>query len=95
MAAVSSLRKRSARSRSVPSPKKLISSGPLTTLRMEDIQSLSAVGWTIKPPNTEVSSKEEELFLLLIEQKSNTERIQALLKSGTRIVEEEAVEDED
>ncbi len=79
----------------VPSPKKLISSGPLTTLRMEDIQSLSAVGWTIKPPNVEVSSKEEELFLLLIEQKSNTERIQALLKTGTRIVEEEAVEDED
>tara|TARA_R100001510_G_scaffold57410_1_gene65370 strand:+ start:63 stop:734 length:672 start_codon:yes stop_codon:yes gene_type:complete len=79
----------------VPSPKKLISSGPLTTLRMEDIQSLSAVGWTVKPPKTEVTSKEEELFMLLIEQKSTTERIQTLLKTGTKIIEQEEEEEGD
>ncbi len=78
----------------VPSPKKLISSGPLKTLRMEDVQSLSAVGWTIKPPNMDFSSREEELYVLLIEQKSNTERIQSLLKAGTKIVDEEEEGDE-
>jgi|TARA_B100000035_G_scaffold211741_2_gene181378 hypothetical protein len=71
----------------VPSIKSLnpISSGPLTTLKQQDIQNLSALGWTIKPPQMNTESKEEELFRLIVENDGVTQRIKKLLIEGTTI----------
>ena len=71
----------------VPSIKSLnpISSGPLTSLKQQDIQNLSALGWTIKPPTMNTESKEEELFRLIIENNGVNERIKNLLTQGTMI----------
>jgi len=62
--------------------------GPLTTLKQNDIMSLSSVGWTIKPPESEIESKEEELFRLVIEQDSINERVKMLLTEGTKVTTE-------
>ena len=79
----------------IPSARKLnpLSSGPLTSLKQQDIQSLSSLGWAIKPPNGMLETKEEELFRLLIENNGISERIKTLLTEGAKvaIVEEEGV----
>ncbi len=68
-----------------------LSSGPLTSLKQVDIQSLSALGWTVKPPTVGIESKEEELFRLLIESNANNERVKTLLTDGVKIQVQEQV----
>lgn len=62
-----------------------LSSGPLTSLKQGDIQSLAGLGWTVKPPQGNIESKEEELFRLLIENESNTKRVKVLLTEGVKV----------
>ena len=73
----------------VPSMKSLnpIASGPLTTLKQQDIQNLSALGWTIKPPQMNTETREEELFRLIVENNAHNERVKKLLIEGTQIQE--------
>jgi len=68
-----------------------LSSGPLTSLKQVDIQSLSALGWTVKPPQVGTENKEEELFRLLIESNANNERVKTLLTEGVKIQVQEQV----
>tara|TARA_R100001530_G_scaffold98104_1_gene68191 strand:- start:121 stop:795 length:675 start_codon:yes stop_codon:yes gene_type:complete len=76
----------------VPSVKTLnpLSSSPLTTLKQGDIQSLSALGWVIRPPQMSTTSKEEELFRLLIESEAVSSRMKALLTEGVVVQDVEA-----
>jgi hypothetical protein len=73
----------------VPSARKLnplaAVTGPLTTLKQVDIQSLSGVGWTIRPPKAEFESSEEELFRLIVENNAINERVQTLLTEGAKV----------
>ena len=63
--------------------------GPLTRLKREDIASLAALGWTIKPPKSETETSTEEVYRLLTEMKSNMERIDNLiLVQNTKIGDE-------
>ena len=66
-----------------------LATGPLTSLKQGDIQSLAGLGWTIKPPRMEVETNEEELFRLLIESNAINERVQTLLVAGTQIEDKE------
>ena len=68
-----------------------LASGPLTSLKQTDIQSLSALGWTVKPPTAGTESKEEELFRILIESNANNERVKTLLTEGVKIQVQEQV----
>ena len=61
-----------------------LASGPLTSLKQIDIQSLASLGWTIKPPNGE-ESKEEEFFRLLLDINSSNERMKVLLTEGVKV----------
>ena len=47
--------------RYVPTPKmpKLLQSAPLTSLRQSDIEALSEVGWTIRPPQMQTETAED------------------------------------
>lgn len=72
-----------------------LATGPLTSLKQEDIQSLSSLGWAIKPPQMGSESKEEEIFRLLIETNSINERIKTLLSEGVVIPIEEEAESDD
>jgi len=67
-----------------------LASGPLTTLKQTDIQSLSALGWVIRPPQMGSSSKEEELYKLLIETEAVSSRMKALLTEGVVVTDVEA-----
>ncbi len=67
-------------------PVNLVTSGPMTTLKQTDMQSLSAMGWTIRPPNNGVENKEEELFRLIIETNNINERVKTLLTEGVNVV---------
>ena len=62
-----------------------LSSGPLTSLKQMDIQSLSAIGWTVKPPNSGDESREEEFFRLLLDINSSNERMKVLLTEGVKV----------
>ncbi len=66
-------------------PVNLVKSGPLTSLRQEDINSLSAVGWSIVPPRNESATPEEQLYALMIEQSAMSERVKSLLKDGVEV----------
>jgi hypothetical protein len=65
-----------------------LSAGPLKSLKESDIQSLSALGWTVKPPSSSEESKESELFRLIIEQNAIGDRVKVLLTEGAKIKEE-------
>ena len=67
-------------------PVNLVTSSPLTTLKQADIQSLSAMGWVIKPPSNGMETKEEELFRLIIESNGINERVKTLLTEGANVV---------
>ncbi len=67
-------------------PVNLVTSGPMTTLKQADMQSLSAMGWTIRPPNNGTENKEEELFRLIIETNNINERVKTLLTEGVNVV---------
>lgn len=66
-----------------------LASGPLTSLKESDISSLSSLGWSIKPPSGLSESKEEELFRIIIEANAINDRVKALLKEGTKLIEVE------
>jgi hypothetical protein len=68
-----------------------LASGPLTSLKQMDIQSLSSLGWIVKPPQSGKESKEEELFRLIIESNANNERVKTLLTEGAKIEVQEQV----
>ncbi len=72
-------------------PVNLVTSSPMTTLKQADMQSLSAMGWTIKPPNNAIENKEEELFRLIIETNNINERVKTLLTEGVNVVNVETV----
>jgi len=66
-----------------------LSAGPLKSLKESDIQSLSALGWTIKPPSGTEETKEAELFRLIIEHNAVGDRMKVLLTEGAKIEEEQ------
>jgi len=66
-----------------------LSAGPLQSLKESDIQSLSALGWTIKPPSGVEESKEAELFRLIIEHNAVGNRMKVLLTEGAKLEEEQ------
>ena len=66
-------------------PVNLVKSGPLTTLKQEDINSLSSLGWNISPPRNETASPEEQLYALMIEQSAMSERVKSLLTKGVEV----------
>ena len=66
-------------------PVNLVKSGPLTTLKQEDINSLSSLGWSISPPRNEMASPEEQLYALMIEQSAMSERVKSLLTKGVEV----------
>lgn len=72
----------------IPSAKSLnpLSSNPLTSLKQVDIQSLSSLGWTVRPPTMGAETKEEELFRLIIETNGINERVKTLLTEGVNVV---------
>ena len=66
-------------------PVNLVKSGPLTTLRQEDINSLSSLGWNITPPQNASATAEEQLYSLMIQQSAMSERVKSLLKNGVEV----------
>ena len=82
----------------LPKPKvpKMLQSGPLTSLRQSDIESLATLGWGIKPPTMINETKEDELFRLTIESQTLNKRILQLLTEETKIktIEEPILEKE-
>ena len=82
--------------RYVPTPKmpKLLQSAPLTSLRQSDIEALSEVGWTIRPPQMQTETAEDELFRLTIESFSINKRIANLMTKGTKVVQQEMSDEE-
>ena len=78
----------------IPKPKlpKMLQSAPLTSLRQSDIESLSTIGWMIRPPKMLNETKEDELFRLTIESQSINTRIIELMSTGTQIVQREIEE---
>ena len=62
-----------------------LSIGPLTSLKQMDIQSLSSLGWTVKPPNSGQETREEEFFRLLLDINSSNERMKVLLTEGVKV----------
>jgi len=75
----------------LPKPKmpKMLQSGPLTTLRQNDVESLAAIGWTIRPPQMNTESPEIELFRLTRENQVINSRITTLMTMGTKVVPQE------
>ena len=73
-------------------PVNLVRSGPITQLKQEDINSLSSLGWKIIPPANEASSKEEQLYAMMIENAAMSERIKSLLTEGVKVTTQEGAE---
>ena len=78
----------------VPKPKmpKILESSPLTSLRKSDIETLSAAGWTIRPPSMSVESSEDELFRLTMESHAINNRVLELMTNGTQVVAQQIKE---
>ena len=72
----------------VPMPKvpKLLQSSPLTSLRQSDIEALSEVGWTIRPPTMQSETLEDELFRLTIESQAINKRVLKLITDGAEVI---------
>ena len=66
-------------------PVNLVKSGPITQLKQEDINSLTALGWGITPPANDASSKEEQLYALMIENAAMSAKVKSLLTEGVKI----------
>jgi len=73
-------------------PVNLVKSGPITQLKQEDINSLTSLGWNITPPANENSSKEEQLYALMIENTAMSAKIKSLLTEGVKIETQEGGE---
>tara|TARA_E500000305_G_scaffold103711_1_gene99449 strand:+ start:766 stop:1437 length:672 start_codon:yes stop_codon:yes gene_type:complete len=81
----------------IPKPKvpKMLESAPLTSLRQSDIESLSATGWTIRPPQMSIETPEDELFRLTMESHAINNRVINLMTNGATVPEiEETLEEE-
>ena len=78
----------------IPKPKvpKILESSPLTSLRKSDIETLSAAGWTIRPPEMSVESSEDELFRLTMESHAINIRVIELMTKGTQVIAKEIQE---
>jgi len=78
----------------IPRPKmpKILQSTPLSTLRQSDVESLSAIGWTIKPPQMTTETPEQELFRLTQVNQASNSRISQLLTLGVKVVPQEIKE---
>ena len=73
----------------------MLESAPLTSLRQSDIESLSATGWTIRPPQMSVETPEDELFRLTMESHAINNRVINLMTNGATVPEiEETLEEE-
>ncbi len=70
-------------------PVNLVKSGPITQLKQEDINSLTSLGWAITPPVNGNSSKEEQLYALMIENTAMSAKIKSLLTEGVKITTQE------
>ena len=70
-------------------PVNLVKSGPITQLKQEDINSLTSLGWTVEPPVSENSSKEEQLYALMIQNTAMSAKIKSLLTEGVKIETQE------
>jgi len=72
----------------LPTPRipKLLQSAPLTSLRQSDIEALSEVGWTIRPPTMQSETLEDEMFRLTIESQSINKRVLKLITDGAEII---------
>ena len=73
-------------------PVNLVKSGPITQLKQEDINSLTSLGWTVEPPISENSSKEEQLYALMIQNTAMSAKIKSLLTEGVKIETQEGGE---
>ena len=73
-------------------PVNLVKSGPITQLKQEDINSLTSLGWTVEPPVSENSSKEEQLYALMIQNTAMSAKIKSLLTEGVKIEAQEGGE---
>ena len=73
-------------------PVNLVKSGPITQLKQEDINSLASLGWKITPPANEASSREAQLYALMIENAAMSERIKTLLTEGVKVESQEGGE---
>ena len=73
-------------------PVNLVRSGPITQLKQEDINSLTSLGWTVEPPVSENSSKEEQLYALMIQNTAMSAKIKSLLTEGVKIEAQEGGE---
>ena len=73
-------------------PVNLVKSGPITQLKQEDINSLTSLGWTVEPPTSENSSKEEQLYALMIQNTAMSAKIKSLLTEGVKIEAQEGGE---
>ena len=82
--------------RFVPMPKvpEFLQSAPLTSLRQSDIEALSVAGWTIKPPEMQSETSEDELFRLTIESQAINGRVLKLITQGAKIIPQEQEENE-
>ena len=78
----------------IPKPKvpKMLQSAPLTSLRQSDIESLSEIGWMIRPPKMLNETNEDELFRLTIESHAINKRVIELMTKGTQVVQQEIQE---
>ena len=78
----------------IPKPRvpNILASGPLTSLRQSDIETLSARGWTIRPPQMSVETAEDELFRITMESHAINNRVLALMTEGTTIKPQAAVQ---
>lgn len=72
----------------IPTPKvpKLLQSAPLTSLRQSDIEALSEVGWTIRPPTMQSETLEDEMFRLTIESQAINKRVLKLITDGAEVI---------
>ena len=66
-------------------PVNLVRSGPMVSLKQEEINSLVSVGWKIIPPTNEASSREEQLYAMMVENAAMSERIKSLLADGVKV----------
>jgi len=66
----------------IPTPKvpKAFQSSPLKTLRPQDINSLTNLGWTVKPPAIAEESPDIEYSRLMLEIETNLKRVNYLVK---------------
>jgi len=83
----------------IPKPKvpQMLQRASLTNLRQDDIENLSALGWTIRPPEMSDENAEDELFRLTMESHSINNRVITLMQGGAKIIpqtiEEEVITD--